>query len=84
MITNAEHHRRLEKKGEWRTAHKVIRCSHYFGDLASCDRAIAPGRRYFDTNEKVPDAGILTGFAVCANCANAAYSTSFLVKERTS
>ena len=58
MITNAEHHRRLEKKGEWRTAHKVIRCSHYFGDLASCDRAIAPGRRYFDTNEKVPDAGI--------------------------
>lgn len=82
-ITNAEHHRQLEGKGEWRTATVLKPCSHYFGDLACCTRAIPAGKRYFDTQETVPDAGIRKGFAVCANCANAAHSADFL-KERTS
>jgi len=83
VITNAEHHRQLEDKGVWRTASALKRCSHYFGDLACCGRAIKAGELYFDTQERVPDAGIKTGFAVCANCANAPHSADFL-RQRTS
>lgn len=80
-ITNAEHHRQRENKGEWRTATKVTRCSRYFGDLACCIRAIPAGKRYFDTQETVPDAGMRAGFIVCSHCANAPHSADFL-KER--
>lgn len=82
-LTNAERHLRFEKKGEWRTSAKLKRCSRYFGDLACCARAIPCGERYFATQETVPDAGIRTGFDVCANCANAPHSADFL-KERAS
>lgn len=82
-ITNAEQHRQLEGKGEWRTATVLTRCSRYFGDLACCKRAITPGQRYFNTQETIPDAGIRTGLAVCAHCANAPHSADFL-KARAS
>ena len=76
--TNAEHHRDLEHKGEWRNAHQLIPCSRYFGDLACCARAIMPGSRYFDTKETVPDAGIRKSFKVCRKCANAPHRADFL------
>lgn len=76
--TNAEHHHDVEKKGEWRTAHQLIRCSRYFGDLACCARAIMPGSRYFDTKETVPDAGIRQSFKVCRKCANAPRRADFI------
>ena len=77
-LTNAEYHRQIEEKGEWRTAHRLIPCSRYFGDLACCARAIRPGQRYFDTKETVPDAGIRQSFKVCGKCANAPRSANFL------
>ena len=81
MITHAEQHRRAMGKGEWRSAHSIVRCSRYFGDLACCVRLIEPGQRYFDTQETVPDAGILRSFKVCAKCANSPVPMDFL-KER--
>ncbi|HZF19477.1 MAG TPA: hypothetical protein VE008_07200 [Burkholderiales bacterium] len=83
MITNAERHQQQERKGEWRTATAIKRCSRYFGDLACCERLIQPGRRYFDTNETVPDAGARHPFVVCANCGNAAHSADFLSNRST-
>ena len=77
-LTNAERHQKLENKGEWRAAHRLIPCSRYFGDLACCARAIMPGQRYFDTKETVPDAGIRRSFKVCGRCANAPRSANFL------
>jgi len=77
-ITNAGRHVEIEKKGEWRVAKKLHPCSRYFGDVASCARAIATGQSYFDTEESAPDAGVRGPFVVCGNCANAAHSTNFL------
>ena len=82
MITNAEQHRLEAGAGQWRTAHRVMRCSRYFGDLACCARAIAPGQRYFDTQETVPDAGIRESFKVCGRCANAPVTADFLQHAR--
>jgi hypothetical protein len=81
-LTNAEYHRQTEEKGQWRTAHRVIRCSRYFGDLACCARAIAPGSRFFDTEETVPDAAIREPFKVCGRCANAPHRADFIA-DRT-
>lgn len=77
-ITNAEHHRQTQGKGEWRSATVLMPCSRYFGGLSCCKRAITPGQRYFNTQETVPDAGLHDPFVVCANCANASYSADFL------
>ena len=81
-LTNAERHQQTEDKGEWRTAHRLIPCSRYFGDLACCARAIMPGSRYFDTKETVPDAGMRESFKVCSRCANAPQRADFLA-DRT-
>ena len=77
-LTNAERHQQVEKKGEWRTAHRLTRCSRYFGELACCAHAIMPGQRYFDTKETVPDAGITWSFKICGKCANAPHRANFL------
>jgi len=77
-LTHAEHHQQTQGKGEWRTAHKVLPCSHYFGGIACCARAIAPGQRYFDTKESVPEAGLRQSFKVCARCAHAPVRADFL------
>lgn len=80
-LTNAERHQQVEKKGEWRTAHRLTRCSRYFGDLACCTRAIRAGSRYFNTQESVPDAGVRWPFKVCGNCANAPCRVDFLASR---
>ncbi len=77
-LSNAKRHVEREHKGKWRTAATLKRCSHYFGDLACCKRAIARGQRYFDTEETVPDAGIFEPFVVCAPCARAPHCADFL------
>jgi len=81
VITNAEHHRHTERKGEWRTAHKLQPCSRYFGDLACCLRVIKANERYFNTQETVPDAGMRHPFRVCAHCANALHNADFLTRR---
>lgn len=78
MITNAEQHQQTEGKGQWRSAQKLRICSHYFGRIASCRQAIIPGARYFDTQEILPDAGVMRGFIVCANCGNTPHRADFL------
>lgn len=79
--SHAELHQQTERKGEWRTAHAVMRCSRYFGDLACCARAIAPGQRYFDTKESVPDAGMRASFKVCGHCARSPCRADFLAPQ---
>jgi hypothetical protein len=83
MITNAEQHQQTEGKGVWRSAGKLRICSHYFGRLACCRHAIMPGRRYFDTQEAVPDAGMPHPFIVCDHCANAPHRADFLAGTRS-
>jgi hypothetical protein len=83
MITNAEQHQQNECKGVWRTAQSLRRCSRYFGDLACCRRAIMPGKRYFNTQENVPDAGAVRNFIVCDHCANAPHRADFLAGTRS-
>lgn len=78
MITNAEQHVRENGHGEWRSATRLHRCDKYFGDIASCRRAIRAGERYFNTQETVPDAGQNEPFRVCANCANTPHRADFL------
>lgn len=79
-LTNAEHHQQIERKGIWRIAYSLRRCSHYFGDLAVCRHAIMPGKRYFDTQESLPDAGV-RNFIVCDHCANAPHHVDFLASR---
>jgi hypothetical protein len=78
MITNAEQHRQTQGKGAWRSAQRLRICSHYFGRLACCRNAIMPGQKFFDTEEKIPDAGVRDGFIVCDHCANAPHRADFL------
>ena len=82
MITNAEQHVLANRVGEWRTAHRLFRCDRYFGEIASCRRAITSGSRYFDTKETVPDAGRTASFKVCANCGNSVCSADFLASAK--
>jgi hypothetical protein len=84
-LTNAEHHQQSERKGVWRSAHGLRCCTNYFGRLAVCRRAIMPGKKYFDTQENIPDAGVRHNFIVCDHCANAPHRADFLVgrSERT-
>jgi hypothetical protein len=81
MITNAEQHQQMQGKGRWRSAQKLRICSHYFGNIAACRKAIIPGQKYFDTEEIVPDAGMTRGFIVCGNCANTPHRADFLAER---